>query len=56
MNKELNDPKLRSLKRQMELVLMLLDQIDSSIDKLGLTNKQFVLNFYDELNRISVKK
>lgn len=44
------------LKWHMELCLELLEKIDSGVSKSLLQNEQFVLDFYDKLNEISVRK
>lgn len=35
---------------------MLLEKIDDKVNRLSLQNQQFVLNFYDKINEISVRK
>ena len=44
------------LQKQMDYILFNLEIIDKSISSLELQNEQFVLNFYDKLNEISVRK
>lgn len=40
----------------MERIVILLEQIDKQIDKLKLKDEQFVLDWYDKINEISVRK
>ena len=40
----------------MKVCINLLESIDDLIDKEELQNEQFVLNFYDTINEISVRK
>lgn len=51
-----NKPSIEYLKRVMLSILDDLNFIDKIIEIHSLNNEQFVLNFYDELNKISVKK
>lgn len=44
------------LKYMMKLSLDLLEEIDKNVFELSLQNEQFVLDFYDKLNEISVRK
>lgn len=44
------------LKWQMEKCLEALEKIDSDISKSMVQNEQFVLDFYDKLNEISVRR
>lgn len=50
--KEEDVDKLKSL---LDSELSNLEQIDKTIRDLGLQNEQFVLDFYDSLNEISVR-
>lgn len=45
-----------SLQWSMEECLKLLEAIDKEVDTLNLQNEQFVLNFYDKINEISIRK
>ena len=45
-----------TIKFSMTRALFLLEQIDKLIDKHNLKNEQFVLDFYDKVNEISVRK
>lgn len=49
MNKEV-------LQKLMNNAIDILEIIDSSITNSLLQNEQFVLNFYDKINEISVRK
>lgn len=40
----------------MKVCINLLESIDDLIDEKKLQNEQFVLNFYDTINEISVRK
>lgn len=40
----------------MKVSLDLLEGIDKKVSELSLKNEQFVLDFYDKLNEISVRK
>lgn len=40
----------------MEVTIKLLELIDSSINESLLKDEQFVLDFYDKINEISVRK
>lgn len=51
--KEEDIGKLKSL---LDLELFSLEQLDQLITNSGLQNEQFVLDFYDKLNEISVRK
>lgn len=46
----------KELENDMSNIMMLLEDVDYRISEEGLENEQFVLNFYDQLNAISVKK
>lgn len=45
-----------TIKFFMTRALFSLEQIDKLIDKYHLKNEQFVLDFYDKVNEISVRK
>lgn len=47
---------VKYLKAQMEKLLSELETIDKSITDSELYNEQFVLDFYDKLNEVSVRK
>lgn len=44
------------IKKQIAHLLYDLELLDKSISVVGLQNEQFVLDFYDKLNEISVRK
>lgn len=44
------------IKKQINQILFELELIDKTITTLGLQNEQFILDFYDKLNEISVRK
>lgn len=44
------------LRWKMEQCLKELEKIDSETSKSQLHNEQFVLNFYDKINEISIRK
>lgn len=44
------------LQKQMGLIILNLEIIDKYIDSAELQNEQFVLDFYDKLNKISIRK
>lgn len=44
------------IKEQITQLLVNLELLDKSISAAGLQNEQFVLDFYDKLNEISVRK
>lgn len=47
---------IKNIKKQIVKVLNTLESIDNSIIELDLCNEQFVLDFYDKLNEISVRR
>lgn len=47
---------LQLLKNQMRECLEFLEKIDSDINRLSVSNNQEVLDFYDKLNEISIRK
>ena len=46
----------QSIKTLTAQILTDLERIDSEVDRLGLKNEQWVLDFYDKINEISVRK
>lgn len=46
----------QSIKTLAAQILTDLERIDSEVDRLGLKDEQWVLDFYDKLNEISVRK
>lgn len=46
----------RCIKLYMRFILFSLEKLDKVIIKKGIQNKQFVLNFYDDINEISVRR
>lgn len=44
------------LQKQMDYIIFNLEILDKSIDSAKLQNEQFVLDFYDKINEISVRK
>ena len=44
------------LQKQMDYIIFNLEILDKSIDSAELQNDQFVLDFYDKINEISVRK
>lgn len=44
------------LQKQMDCIIFNLEILDKSIDSAELQNEQFVLDFYDKINEISVRK
>lgn len=44
------------LQKQMDHIILNLEIIDKFIDSAKLQNEQFVLDFYDKLNKISIRK
>lgn len=46
----------RCIKLSMRFILFSLEKLDKVIIKKGIQNKQFVLNFYDDINEISVRR
>ena len=54
--KELDELQISTLQGMMKVCINLLESIDDLIDKEELQNEQFVLNFYDVINEISVRK
>ena len=51
-----NKPSIEYLKHAMLAILDDLNFIDKVVEIHSLGNEQFVLNFYDELNKIRVKR
>lgn len=47
---------IKYIKKQISQILLNLELLDASISTSGLQNEQFVLDFYDKLNEISVRK
>lgn len=55
---------MEEIKRREKVLVMwfmtrakhFLKQVDKLVDEYGLKNEQFVLDFYDEVNEISVRK
>ena len=59
LNKTINslpDNYKEFLQKQMDHIILNLEIIDKSIDSAELQNEQFVLDFYDKLNKISIRK
>lgn len=56
MEYTLKDTHVKYIKKQISKLLFDLELLDKSIDSEGLQNEQFVLNFYDKLNMISIRK
>ena len=54
--KDLTELQISTLQGMMKVCINLLESIDDLIDKEELQNEQFVLNFYDVINEISVRK
>lgn len=54
--KDLDELQISTLQGMMKVCINLLESIDDLIDKEKLQNEQFVLNFYDVINEISVRK
>lgn len=54
--KDLDELQISTLQGMMKVCINLLESIDDLIDKEELQNEQFVLNFYDVINEISVRK
>lgn len=52
----MEDKYIQYLQLQMARILFNLELLDKSIDSAELQNEQFVLDFYDKLNKISVRK
>ena len=46
----------QSIKTLAAQILTDLERIDSEVDRLGLKDEQWVLDFYDKINEISVRK
>lgn len=53
---KLNNMNKEILQKLMNNAIDILEIIDSSITNSLLQNEQFVLNFYDKINEISVRK
>lgn len=56
MSEELVKIHVDFIKELMQEVLRKLESIDKEIDITQLKNEQFVLDFYDKVNEISVRK
>lgn len=54
--KQTKKDKVVILKLAMKYLLADLLKIDATIDELELNNEQFVLDFYDKINEVSVRK
>lgn len=52
----LKDTHIKYIKKQIAQMLFNLELLDKSISTAGLQNEQFVIDFYDKLNEISVRK
>lgn len=56
MENIIKDNNIEYIKEQIAQMLFNLELLDKSISTGGIQNEQFVLNFYDKLNEISVRK
>lgn len=54
--KETNNDYIDFLKKQFNDIIFNLEIIDKIITEKGLQHEQFILDFYDKLNEISVRK
>ena len=52
----LKDTHVEYIKKWISQMLFNLELLDKSISTAGLQNEQFILDFYDKLNEISVRK
>ena len=53
---ETNNDYINFLKKQFHDIIFNLEIIDKAITEKGLQHEQFILDFYDKLNEISVRK
>jgi hypothetical protein len=56
MENNLSNIHIDFIKEKMQQALSLLELIDREINVVQLSNEQFVLDFYDKINEISVRK
>lgn len=56
MEDTLKNTNTEYIKKQMTQMLSNLELLDKSISTARLQNEQFVLDFYDKLNEISIRK
>lgn len=56
MEGNINKVQLGILSNQLKQLIDKLEAIDELISQEGLRNEQFVLDFYDKLNEISIRK
>lgn len=56
MNKVPEDPYVEFIKKRIAKIIFNLELLDKSITEAELQNEQFVLDFYDKLNEISIRK
>lgn len=56
MEDNLKDTYVKYIKKQIAYTLSNLESLDKTISTLELQNEQFVLDFYDKINEISVRK
>ena len=52
---DMKEEDIDKLKSLLDSELANLEQLDKTIRDLGLQNEQFILDFYDNLNEISVR-
>ena len=53
---ETNNDYIDFLKKQFHDIIFNLEIIDKAITEKGLQHEQFILDFYDKLNEISIRK
>lgn len=56
MEDTIKDTHIEYIKKQISKILYSLEMLDKSISIVGIQNEQFILDFYDRLNEISVRK
>lgn len=56
MENVIKDTHIKYIKKQITDILYSLEFLDKYISLIGVQNEQFILDFYDKLNEISIRK